>query len=111
MKRIIIISLITILVSIPLFWVWKYIHAKTIWKDSTDCMVNYIKNYYPIWSTYLVFDKYPHIDKRWIWNEYMKETKQITWCYINDWFISSIFNSSYCLITLWIETFFLPLIN
>jgi hypothetical protein len=86
-----------------LILVWKYIHSKTLWFDKTDCMVNYIQNHYPIWSTYMIFWKYPHIDKRWIWNENMIETKEINGCFINDKAISFIYNTPYCYWTLLFE--------
>ncbi len=82
MKRIIFIIIITIIISIPFITVVKYIHAKTIWKWNTDCMIEYVNNYYPYWSVYLINNKYPHIDKRWL--EYLNEVKEINWCYIND---------------------------
>lgn len=104
--RLINIILITMVLWIISIYIIKYLHAKTIWKDNTDCMIQYVNNYYPYGSTYLINDKLPHIDARWVWNDYMREIKEIKWCYIKDNFMSTIFNSSYCFITLMFEKWY-----
>lgn len=98
------ISIITIILWIFLLSLSVYIYNKIWWVDKTDCMIQYINNYYPNWCTYNVkwlrWDDSPHIDKCWLENEYMELTWQIEWCWINDSFKSFIFNTPYCFISL-----------
>lgn len=96
--------LITLLILNWIFYLsfWNYIYNKTIWYDKTDCMIQYVNNYYPYWSVYEV-DWSPHIDKRWM--SYLKEEKEINGCFINNSIPSFIYNSTYCYITLIYEDF------
>ena len=79
----------------------KYAHAKTLWKDTTDCMVIYINNYYPYWEEYLIDWKYPHIDKRWL--NYLESVWEIKGCIMNNSVLSFIINTPYCYVTLFFE--------
>lgn len=107
MKRILIIATITIIITWFLLPIVKFIHAKTIGKNDTDCMIKYVQKYYPNGWTYLIDNKYPHIDKQ---NLHYEAGKMIqTWktdgCIIHDKsLISSIINTQYCYTTLFIET-------
>lgn len=74
LKIIITTVILSILVILP---IGNYTYNKTIGKDKTDCMIQYVQKYYPYGSTYLIDGKYPHIDKRGIANEYMIETGQV----------------------------------
>lgn len=100
MKKLIV---ITILLSMLLLPNIAYLYNKTIWKDQTDCMIQYIQNHYPNGCTYIIFWASQHIDKCWLANDYMVETKKINGCFINDWVISAIFNIPYCYMTLFYE--------
>ena len=51
----------------------KYIHAKTLGRDVSDCMIVYVNKHFPHGSTYEI-EGQQHIDKRDIENEYMKKT-------------------------------------
>ena len=84
---------------LPNIWYW---YNKTSWNDKTDCMIQYVKNYYPNWCMYEVLWS-SHIDECWIGNKYMIETKKINGCMINDWVLSFIYNTPYCYITLFYE--------
>lgn len=104
MKRILLHLLFYILFVVFILSTMYYIYNKTIWKDKTDCMIQYINNYYPYWSIYKI-DWYSHIDKRWLnylWNEHI-----VNWCYIDDSLLSFIFNTSYCYLTLFYEKYLL----
>jgi len=103
-KRLLIISIITIILSSIWIPILKYIHSKTIWFDQTDCMVKYVNNYYPYWSIYYIKEdkKYPHIDKRWL--EYLYEEVEIYGCNIRGyWLFSDITNTIYCYVTYFFE--------
>lgn len=84
----------------------KYVHSKTIWEWVSDCMIEYVTKYYPNGCTYKIYGKYPHIDKCWIWNDYMKETKKIKHCFVNDNVTSFIYNTPYCMLSLQFEKIF-----
>jgi hypothetical protein len=103
MKNSIIPILYLLLLSlfIPI-WI-KYTLAKTIKNKAPDCMIEYVNNYYPNGCTYLINWDTPHIDKCWMWNNIMVETKEIHWCYINDSVSSILFNTPYCYVTLFLE--------
>jgi len=100
MKKLIICTTLIFLLLVPFI---KYAHAKTLWKWVTDCMVVYIQDYYPNWCTYLINNKYPHIDWCWKGNSSMVETSKVKWCIIKDSISSFIFNTPYCYITLLLE--------
>ena len=94
MKKLIIISIKTTLIGIILiipamFYTYnKFGDGK--W--STDCMIEYINKYYPEGSVYTIHWN-PHIDKRWIWNNFgLVEIKEVNWCWIDNSFRSFIFN-------------------
>lgn len=74
--------------------------ALNYWDEDTWCMYTYIRDSYPEGSTYLIGGKYPHIDKKWVENEFMIHTWEVNWCTVNDWFISKIINTPYCYATL-----------
>lgn len=104
MKRLIVIIIITIILSITVIIPNSlYLHSKTLWKWSTDCMIEYVNKHYPIWSIYTI-DWLPHIDQRWIWNNFgLVEIKKINWCWIDDNILSFIINTPYCYTTLLYE--------
>lgn len=102
MKRIIYIIILTSIVT--LFFIApmiKYVHAKTLGKWTEDCMITYIQKYYPKGSMYIINNKYPHIDKRWVENPLMRKTWDFNGCFSND-----IINTQYCFVTLTMETIF-----
>jgi len=100
MKKLIILSL---LVGIVMVSIGGYAWNKTIWKWNTDCMIEYINNHYPNGCTYLINWDSHHIDKCWIWNEFMIETNKIKGCVVGDSPISYIFNTPYCYTVLFFE--------
>jgi len=94
MLKIILITIIISYIFIPISYYW---YNKIYGKDITDCMIQYINNYYPNWCSYIIFWKDPHIDKCGIENEFMVVEKKINWCDID------FFNTPYCYITLFFE--------
>ena len=100
MKLISSVTILTLL-FIPVI---KYIHAKTLWKWKTDCMVEYIQKHYPNGCTYKIYWKYNHIDQCWLENDLMLKTSEVKWCGIYDGVVSSIYNIPYCYFTLFAES-------
>jgi len=97
---------ITFIVSLFIIPIGKYIHAITLGKDTTDCMVTYIRDYYPSWEMYSFKDSWGyHIDKRWVANEYMPSLGIVNGCIHNSDSIGlNLINAQYCYTTLAIET-------
>ena len=100
MKKLIAITTLCWLLLMPNI---AYFYNKTYWEDTTDCTIQYVDKYYPNGCTYLINWENKHIDKCWLANDYMIETSKINGCFINDWIISTIFNTPYCAITLFYE--------
>ena len=94
--KIVIITYILTIITISLS---LYLYNKTIWYDKTDCMIQYVNNYYPEWSVYNIPEA--HIDKRWL--DYLWEEYKINWCYINNTIMSFIINTPYCYTALFFE--------
>ena len=67
-------------------------------------MIEYIQKYYPEWSTYIVFGKYPHIDRAWAENRFMKKTGDVDGCDITSDTLTKIVNEPYCYTTLALES-------
>ena len=65
MKRILAIALITTLLTVTVILpTATYAVNKTIGKNSTDCMIEYINNFYPNGEIYIIDKKELHIDRR-----------------------------------------------
>jgi len=99
-KIIIITIIVWLFVADPILF---YIYNKTYWKWETDCMIQYIQKHYPNGCEYIIeseWEKFPHIDKCWLENEYMKNIWEVKWCRIrtNAWA-----NIPYCYYTLFFE--------
>lgn len=91
--------LFVIFVLSPIVW---YTYNKTLWKDNTDCMINYINKYYPNWYTYYNYWYY-HIDKPWL--DYWENLWPVDWCvFKTDNYRYNINNTTYCYYTLFFET-------
>jgi hypothetical protein len=72
-----------------------------VWADSTDCMINYVQNYYPNGCSYIINWEDNHIDKCWLENEIMTLDSTVKWCNVKQaWLI----NVPYCYYTLAFET-------
>ena len=93
--KIILITILGTLIILPLIVYW---YNKTIWKWTTDCMIEYVNNYYPNWCNYTIYWEYRHIDKCWIGNKFMIEENKVKGCMFNN-AIDNIFNMPYCYIT------------
>jgi len=117
-------KLIIYLLILPVYLVWfimpniNYAYNKiNIVKynnDDTSCMLHYVNNHYPkgaiyyfdnIWDRVISFVPDSHIDGRLDKEPYLEENfiKDINWCMITDSFISFIYNTPYCYITLMYE--------
>jgi len=93
-----IVSIITLLIVMTLMLSHcVYIYNKTVWKWDTDCMIEYVNNYYPYWEIYLI-NWEPHVDKRWLWC--WQSQWSLYWCN----FPNDIFNSVYCSTSLFWES-------
>jgi hypothetical protein len=95
-------TIIKFIIWIIIICIWFYVYNKTLWVDKTDCMIQYINNYYPYWSTYNIpWSNDKHIDKRWL--DYLDNEKEIYGCIITNWVLWTIYNTPYCYITLFFE--------
>lgn len=78
-------------------------------ENNNDCMVNYIKNDYPKWYTYIIWQQH-HIE--WFNSSLMQyQVGTTNWCIIqDDTLYSSFANTIYCfqtkaLIDLWLDKY------
>ena len=102
MRKIIYIALFFQFIILPLSF---YTYAKTLWKWNFDCMVEYVRYYYPHWEVYEII-WWKHIDVRWL--EYLDEWKEVYWCFITDTPYSFIVNTPYCFWTYAFERVLFP---
>lgn len=80
--------------------IWFYVYNKTSWKNSSDCMLNYVNNSYPIGYIYNSRGN-THIDKK---RSDMQLIWKVNWCTIKtDNMLFDINNSIYCYYTLFFE--------
>ena len=99
------VAIITFICALLIFPTAKYIHSKTLWKDNTDCMVQYINNHYPNGSVYYFPDiGWYHIDARGLENPYMIKTWDVYGCdFSSQSFAVRLTNTPYCYISLLFE--------
>ena len=104
MKKWIKLILVSIICWIILTDTALYIYNLTAGNDKTDCMITYVREYYPHGDIYGFDTGWTHIDKKDI--EYLDKIWEANGCFMSTWNLRYDFmNTHYCFTTRFYELF------